>query len=191
MRGAGLILLFFLLTVIFHYSRWTLSEREGLPAVVRLQPQLTTVAVVDEKGRYGLYQFNDGSTITDVIKLTHGWGGESLYLRGLNNQPIIDGESIKLISLEGDFVQVERSWLSSRQRMLLQIPLHPDRMNTRDWEFVPGIGTKLAEAIEIDRQKNGDFVKFTALKRVKGIGSKKLEAWQEYFEEKRSRQEKR
>jgi hypothetical protein len=35
--------------------------------------------------------------------------------------------------------------------------------------------------IEIDRQKNGSFAEFSALKRVKGIGPKKLEAWQEYF----------
>lgn len=187
MRGTGLVLLFFLLTVIFHYSRWALPEREGLPAVVRLQPQLTTVEVVNESGRYGLYQFNDGSTITDVIKLTHGSGGEIFNIKSLNDQTIIAGESIKAINLEGDYVQVECSWLSARHRILLQIPLHPDRMRSRDWESLPGIGPRLAELIEIDRQKNGDFVEFTALKRVKGIGSKKLEAWKEYFEEKKVR----
>jgi competence protein ComEA len=53
---------------------------------------------------------------------------------------------------------------------------------------LPGIGPKLAAVIETDRQNNGDFDEFFALKRVKGIGPKKLEAWQEYFEGKNSQE---
>ena len=181
MRGTGLILLFFLAIATIHYSRWALPKREALPAVLCLQPQLTTVAVDASRGHYGLYQFSDGSKLIDVIKLTEGLSTEKLLPESLRDQPVLSGERIKVIGMEGEYFQIERDWLSARHRMLLQIPLHPDRMTPLDWEVLPGIGPKLASVIELDRQKNGDFYEFSALRRVKGIGPKKLEAWQEYF----------
>ena len=184
MRGAGLVLLVFLGTGIFHYSRWALPERVELPAVLRLQPQVATVVVADSEGNYGLYQFSDGTDLIDVIKLTEEVPEEKQLLDSLCDQSAISGELIKVIRIEGKPSQVERSWLSARHRILLQIPLHPDRMTSHDWETLPGIGPKLAVAIEVDRQKNGDFNEFSALKRVKGIGAKKLEVWREYFTEK-------
>lgn len=191
MRGAVLILLFFLLISFFHYSRWALPERDELPAVLRLQPQLSTVAMAEDRGIYGLYQFSDGSKISDVIKLTEEIPGQNFLPMGVNEQPIITGEYIKVSRFAGNYIRVERSWLSAKHRMLLQIPLHPDRMSTHDWEFLPGIGPKLAQAISVDRQKNGDFRELTALNRVKGIGPKKIKAWQEYFAEKNELKENR
>jgi competence protein ComEA len=190
MRGAGLILLLFLFTGLLHYSRWALPEREVLPAVLRLQPQLATVAVADNQDIYRLYQFSDGSKLIDVIKLTNARPREKEFPESLQDQPVHTGEIIKVTKIEGNFFQFERSWLSARHRILLQIPLHPDRMTPLDWETLPGIGPKLAAAIAVDRQKNGDFAEFSALKRVKGIGPKKLEAWQEYFTRKNSQETK-
>ena len=190
MRGAGLILLLFLSTGLLHYSRWALPEREVLPAVMRLQPLLSTVAVADNQDSYRLYQFSDGSKLIDVIKLTDDVPREKKFPESLHDQPLHSGEIVKVTKIEGNFFQFERSWLSARSRILLQIPLHPDRMTPLDWETLPGIGPKLAAAIEVDRQKNGDFGEFSALKRVKGIGPKKLEAWQEYFMLKNSQEKK-
>jgi competence protein ComEA len=181
MRGAALVILLYLLIAIVHYSRWASPERGELSAVLRLQPQFITVAVGDSKGRYGIYQFHDGSKLLDVIKLTEGVSPEKLLLENLPDQPVLSGERIKVIKSEGKYFLFERSWLSARHRMLLQIPLHPDRMTLLDWEALPGVGPKLAALIENDRQKNGQFNQFFALERVKGIGPKKLEAWQEYF----------
>ena len=184
MRGTGLILLLFLLIAIFHYSRWAFPDRESLPAVRRLQPQLATVAVADSGGSYRLYQFHDSGKLGDVIKLTDEFSERGKILEKFHAEPILSGEVVKVIKMEGESFQLERLWLSARHRILLQIPLHPDKMTVLDWETLPGIGPKLATAIESDRQKNGDFIEFSALKRVKGVGVKKLEAWQEYFIEK-------
>lgn len=191
MHGAGLILLLFLSISFFHYSRWAHPERDELPAVLRLQPKLTTVAVADDNGSYGIYQFSDGSKIADVIKLTGKIPDKNLLPKAQGDQPIIAGEIVKVCRLTGNYLQVERSCLSARHRMLLQIPLHPDRMTLLDWEVLPGIGPRMAQAIETDRQNNGDFREFIALKRVKGIGPKKLEAWQGYFAGKNNQEENR
>lgn len=184
MRGTGLILLLFILIACFHCSRWIFPEKEKLPAVMRLQPQLATVAVADSDGNYHLYQIHDGGKLGDVIKLTNEFSAERKELEKFHEEPIFSGEIFKVMKIEGESFQLERSWLSARHRILLEIPLHPDRMNAFDWEALPGIGPKLAAAIENDRQKNGDFKEFSALKRVKGVGVKKLEGWQEYFVEK-------
>jgi competence protein ComEA len=184
MRGTGLILFLFLLIVCFHCSRWAFPEKENLPAVMRLQPQLATVAVADSDGSYRLHQFNDGGKLGDVIKLTEEFSAEKNKFEKFHAEQIFSGEVIKVMKIEGESFHLERSWLSARHRILLRIPLHPDRMNAFDWETLPGIGPKLAIAIANDRQKNGEFKKFSALERVKGVGAKKLEAWQEYFVEK-------
>ncbi|MBE0503138.1 MAG: helix-hairpin-helix domain-containing protein [Desulfuromonadales bacterium] len=181
MRGTGLILFLFLIIVCFHYGRWAFPEKENLPAVMRLQPQLATVAVTDNDGSYRLYQFHDGGKLRDVIKLTEGFSVAGKVLEKFPREPIHSGEVLKVSKTEGESFRLERSWLSARHRILLQIPLHPDRMTALDWETLPGIGPKLAMAIESDRQKNGEFNEFSALKRVKGVGAKKLETWQEYF----------
>lgn len=181
MRGAGLVLLVLLSAGIVHYSRWVLSDREELPAVRRLQPHLAAVVVVDSSGNYGLYQFSDGSKFSDVIKLTAEVPEVRALQESWHKQPFRSGEIVKVMNLEGKYFSIERSWLSARHRILLDIPLHPDRMTLTDWETLPGIGPKLAALIEADRQKNGDFGSFSALDRVKGIGIKKLAAWQIYF----------
>ena len=181
MRGTSLILLVFLWTGIFHYSRWALSERKELPAVFRLQPQLATIVVTDNLGSYGLYQFHDGSNPFCAINLTEEVSEEKQLVESIRDQSVRSGEMFKVTRIAGKYIQVERSWLSASHRILLHIPLHPDRMTLLDWEALPGIGPKLAATIESDRQKNGDFGEFSALKRVKGIGVKKLEAWHTYF----------
>jgi len=43
----------------------------------------------------------------------------------------------------------------------------------------------MADVIESDRQKNGDFGTFEALGRVKGIGNGRLKGWQPYFSDRR------
>jgi competence protein ComEA len=72
--------------------------------------------------------------------------------------------------------------MPAAQRMALGIPLHPERMSVEDWEALAGIGPKLAQAIEVERQQNGDFGSLAGLQRVKGIGSKRLAAWEKYFQ---------
>jgi competence protein ComEA len=63
----------------------------------------------------------------------------------------------------------------------LGIRLHPDRMTREDWEVLPGIGPRLSERIEMDRQLNGDFGGYRRLERVRGIGQQRIKQWEEFF----------
>lgn len=182
MRGAGLILLVFMIALGWHYSRWLCPEWDEAPAVMRLSPREHTIAVAGVGVNAGLYQFADGDLLSGVISLTddaqaHAPPDNLLVISRENN-----GESIKIKALENGKKSVVRSWMSASDRILLGIPLHPDRMTLQDWDSLPGVGPKLAQAIIADRQKNGDFVEFETLDRVKGIGPGKLAAWKAYFE---------
>lgn len=94
---------------------------------------------------------------------------------------LIDGMALSF----GDSVEVaneiEQGWMPARQRLALGILLHPDRMSRQDWIALPGIGEKLALQIEQDRQYFGDFGRFEALERVKGIGPGKLKKLRPFF----------
>lgn len=181
MRIPSLIVLLFLVVLCWSYGRWSLPPREAPPALLRSGGTAVTV-VLANGAESGVYQFYDAANRGSVICLTD----RTLSLQTLHlldsQRPLADGERFEL---SPEKRAVVRGWMSASDRMLLGIPLHPDRMTRSDWESLPGIGPKLATAIELDRQKNGDFGALSTLKRVKGVGPKKLEAWKPYFDPER------
>lgn len=157
------------------------SESEGLPAFLPQNKPLVHVEVNGVGLEEGVYQINDGLTLCDVIKLTQWRDLSFASMDASCGGPVINGERVLVTRKAQQINLVERGWMSAGKRMALTIPLHPDRMNPDDWVALPGIGEKLAEAIEKDRQKNGDFGGFQALRRVRGVGPKKLESWKPFF----------
>ena len=128
-----------------------------------------------------VYQLNDGLTLLDVIKLTAlGSGDLSSPAEGFF-APALNGAHYVVNKKEQKIEIVQHGWMSASKRMALGIPLHPDQMSRSDWVALPGIGPKLAERINVDRQINGDFNSLSALKRVKGIGPKSIENWRILF----------
>lgn len=130
----------------------------------------------------GLHQYSDGMTVSGVIELT-GMAGRTpeLLADPLADSRLFDGASVDLVENTGENMALSVGWLPARQRLALGVALHPDRMSREDWVALPGIGEKLAEQIELDRQKYGDFGSLAALERVKGIGPAKLKALQPFF----------
>lgn len=101
----------------------------------------------------------------------------------LPDLPLRQGEALILSAAPGQGLNLTRIWMTAGQRVALGLPLHPDCMTREDWEFLPGVGPRLAEAIQRDRQQNGDFGSLEALSRVKGVGPKRIEEWREFFED--------
>lgn len=97
------------------------------------------------------------------------------------DQVLVDGMAFALVNHTEVPIEIRQGWMPARQRLALGIPLHPDRMSREDWVALPGIGERMALRIEEDRQKYGDFFRFEALERVKGIGPAKLKALRPFF----------
>jgi competence protein ComEA len=129
----------------------------------------------------GVYQLNDGLSLLDVINLTGLFSGHLSPPAVAHFKPAINGANYVIAKKDQKIKIVQRGWMPASQRIALGIPLHPDRMSISDWAALPGIGAKLADRINMDRQKNGEFGSLNALQRVKGIGPGKITSWKDFF----------
>jgi competence protein ComEA len=64
--------------------------------------------------------------------------------------------------------------LADEERLLLGLPLDPNRAGARALAFVPGLTPGLARAVVADRQARGPFGAVEDLARVEGVGSQRL-----------------
>ena len=154
---------------------------EDLPVFLPVEQGLIYVEMSGDVLMAGTYQINDGLTPRDVIKLTEALFAENLSTDLSWSQPLQTGERLEVTRKGREIRIVQRDWMSASHRMALLIPLHPDRMNMSDWQALSGIGEALAQRIENDRQKNGEFGYLEALIRVDGIGRKRIDSWSEFF----------
>jgi len=129
----------------------------------------------------GVYQFYDGLTPQGVMELTGLVLPDHVPDISAWFRPLKNGESLRLIKKDQKITFLHRSWMPASHRIVMGIPLHPDQMSRDDWIALPGVGPALADRIEKDRQKNGEFGSYAALARVNGIGKKRLDGWKKFF----------
>lgn len=173
------------LTVFFAIAlllvRGALLE-QGSPVLLAPRAAGVRVLLGDGFPQPGVHQFSDGSTVLSVIKLAGGASQFGVVVEGAGmDQVLVDGMAFALVNHTEVPIEIRQGWMPARQRLALGIPLHPDRMSREDWVALPGIGERMALRIEEDRQKYGDFFRFEALERVKGIGPAKLKALRPFF----------
>ncbi len=158
------------------------STKEVLPIFLPLDRDFIHVELDGAGFTTGVYQFYDGSTSYDVMKLTGPLTTELLATDPVLSRLLQEGESLKIVKKDQRIEILRQGWMKASHRVAMAIPLHPDRMNRMDWTVLPGVGDALAERIENNRQDNGDFKGINALIRVKGIGKKRIDSWRGFFE---------
>lgn len=179
--GLLLLVVLMLLTAGIQYGRVDLLAEENPPTVFVGQSDGIWVELGEGFPVPGVHQFIDGMTLRVVIQMTTGNKGLVPCENNALDSLLVSGDFISL-KLEGaEIVNVNRGWMAASRRMILHIPLRPQNMTAADWLALPGIGIKLANSIEQDRQKNGGFSSFEELERVPGIGPGRLAAWKKYF----------
>lgn len=180
--GVPLLILLLSLWLLVSLGRWGFFSENSPAAFVVMEPrEALTVWLGTGFKEEGLHQFSDGEAPLSVIKMAALEIPAESRFKPSWSQPLRDGERLDLVSSPAGEVNLLRTMLPAQQRILLHIPLHPDHMSRSDWEALPGIGPKLAQAIMIDRQNNGDFGDLEGLVRVKGIGEGRLREWRKYF----------
>jgi len=182
-QRAGLLLAvaLLLLTAGIQYGRVALFMEEGHPAVSINKSDGLWVEMGEGFPQPGVHQFIDETALCGVIQVTLGVKGTGRCLEILSERPLASGEFLAIQMEDDEIIDVKRRWMTADRRMLLAIPLQPQAMTLDDWQALPGIGPKLAAAIELDRQKNGEFDSLADLARVPGIGPGRLAAWKMYF----------
>ena len=182
-QRAGLPLLAVLLLLIagIQYGRVALFSEEGHPAVSVGNSHGIWLELGEGFPQPGVHQFIDETTLCSVIQVTLGEEASVQCLKNASDRPLASGEFLSLQMEGSEIIEISQGWMTAERRMVLAIPLQPQTMTPDDWVALPGIGPKLAAAIELDRQKNGDFRSLADLERVPGIGSGRLAAWRKYF----------
>jgi len=181
-RGSLLLVALLLLGIVVAHGRELFFNREEPPAFSVEKSPGITVLLEGGFSASGVHQFSDGVTLQNVINMTGLAVCPELQENSRLSRSITDGEALNLVVLDNEVTKITEFWMPAAQRIALGIPLHPDRMSVEDWVALPGIGPKLAQAIDVERQQNGDFGSMEGLQRVKGIGSKRLAAWEKYFQ---------
>ena len=126
----------------------------------------------------GVYAFCKGTTIASVINMTGVVTPTAEIDRGVLDTQLKSGDMVEIVSQVSD---LRMKTINARERMLLGIPLAPDRMDLDDWASLPGVGPVLAKRIFYDRQNNGEFCTVESLRRVPGIGKKTYASLLKYF----------
>ncbi len=180
-RGVGLLLLLMLGLAVYDLGRSVSSLEEG-SALVRPEPPVPRVLLIDESGRIdGIHQINDARGLLSVINLAELSLSDVARTKIHQIDEYPDGISVEF-QIVGNVVEdISVGWMPAAMRIALAIPLVVERMTQADWDDLPGVGPALARRIIQNRQKNGEFRSFWALKRVKGIGQHRLERWQQFF----------
>lgn len=129
----------------------------------------------------GIYRFPDGTTIAGVINMTIAAAPDKVIIKATPGTLLKSGDVINLRPNEEGKLELTVGYMSTKELMVLGIPLQPDLLTAEDWDALPGIGPALAKRIVFDRQINGDFYSVNALKRVPGIAEGKIDQIREYF----------
>jgi competence protein ComEA len=72
--------------------------------------------------------------------------------------------------------------LSGDERLLMGLPIDPNRVGARELAFLPGLSVALAEEVVLERQQRGAFRAVDDLLRVRGIGPKRLARARHFLE---------
>ncbi len=139
------------------------------------------VRLAGEFPRPGLYRFANGVSAQTAIKMTLPGARLIFAAGGAPAAPLSSGDVVTL-SLHGSEPAVfSVVGMGVKERMLVGIPLDPDRLGDDDWSLLPGIGPVLSARIAADRRKYGAFGTLDGLLRVPGIGPGKIETIRRYF----------
>jgi competence protein ComEA len=129
----------------------------------------------------GIYRFPNNARVLTAINMTDPLIAGKVANKDLLTTELRNGDVIEVVANDRKHVEITKGRMTTKERMLLGIPLDPDRMDLADWDSLPGIGPVLANAIMVDRHKYGAFGSIEALQRVPGIGDKKLKDLKKYF----------
>lgn len=142
----------------------------------------------------GLFFKIDGNVEKPGIYKIHFQGGRPAvnWLTVMGGDTLGNAEKEVLSNLEnGSHINVKELPLNqrlvthlrmnARERVTLGLLLDPNALSAVEWEWLPGIGPKMAAAIVGDRQRNGGFSSYADLERVPGVGAGRLKQLEVYF----------
>jgi len=181
-RHLNMLLLILISAVFIRYSlHYDHKKAAAPPAFLCYTTGFVLIKVIDPDGYERLYRFPDGSTLTDVKKMTDtdASSGESNQAVGIDM--LMDGDIVDLSRKKCTVAGFARKHMELSEKIILGIPLDPDKLSQAEWMLLPGIGRGFAKAIADERQKNGNYESIENVSRVPGMSSGKINSLKKYF----------
>lgn len=145
------------------------------------KPDTITIRINGPLISPGIYQVPKAKQGATVTNMTLVISGNNLRINGNIVENVYSGDVVAFMRKGRKCVEISKEKMSVSEKMLLGIPLDPNRMSTSDWENLPGIGPVMAGRIVMDRQINGGFSSVRDLMRVSGIGEARVKQIERYF----------
>ena len=161
----------------------SLAETTILPQEVEDKTTVSTVIYVDVKGEVhhpGVYQMKAENRVKDLIEAA---GGVTPLAddQKLNLAQLLEDQMVIIVPQKGEEVNSElaQSPASQKKEVGKEGKVNINTATVEELKTLKGIGEKKAEAIIEYRKKNGSFKNKEELMKVRGIGKKLYESFQE------------
>lgn len=161
----------------------SLAETTILPQEVEDKTTVSTVIYVDVKGEIhhpGVYQMKAESRVKDLIEAAGGFTPLADDQK-LNLAQLLEDQMVIVVPKKGEEVNSELAQAPTSQKKEVgkEGKVNINTATIEELKTLKGIGEKKAEAIIEYRKKNGSFKNKEELMKVRGIGKKLYESFQE------------
>ena len=161
----------------------SLAETTILPQEVEDKTTVSTVIYVDVKGEVhhpGVYQMKAENRVKDLIEAAGGFTPLADDHK-LNLSQLLEDQMVIVVPKKGEEVNSELAQAPSSQKKEVgkEGKVNINTATVEELKTLKGIGEKKAEAIIEYRKKNGSFKNKEELMKVRGIGKKLYESFQE------------
>ena len=161
----------------------SLAETTILPQEVEDKTTVSTVIYVDVKGEVhhpGVYQMKAENRVKDLIEAAGGFTPLADDQK-LNLAQLLGDQMVIVVPKKGEEVNSElaQAPMSQKKEVGKEVKVNINTATVEELKTLKGIGEKKAEAIIEYRKKNGSFKNKEELMKVRGIGKKLYESFQE------------
>ena len=161
----------------------SLAETTILPQEVEDKITISTVIYVDVKGEVhhpGVYQMKAENRVKDLIEAAGGFTPLADDYK-LNLSQLLEDQMVIVVPKKGEEVNSELAQAPTSQKKEVgkEGKVNINTATVEELKTLKGIGEKKAEAIIEYRKKNGSFKNKEELMKVRGIGKKLYESFQE------------
>ena len=161
----------------------SLAETTILPQEVEDKTTVSTVIYVDVKGEVhhpGVYQMKAENRVKDLIEAAGGFTPLADDQK-LNLAQLLDDQMVIVVPKKGEEVNSELAQAPTphKKEVGKEGKVNINTATVEELKTLKGIGEKKAEAIIEYRKKNGSFKNKEELMKVRGIGKKLYESFQE------------
>ena len=129
----------------------------------------------------GIYLFHAPLTGNDALLRAGGPINRDLVALGQLDTPLKTGTRVELWASKMATGRVTMSPMDPGKKFVLGIPIPLNQAGAEALAIIPGISHSLARRIVEFRKSHGPFKTWHELRRVKGIGPKKVQAFRSYL----------